>query len=218
MEKILEYEQLVNKLAHKYSSFSNFEDLKQQGMIGLMKALENYKPTKDTKFSSYAYMWIKGEILEYIRCDQNIKISKELLSLSKEVSMTQEILRNRLNKEPTIKEIAFFLEKKEEDIVDAINSREIVLSCDYSLNEEDENKNINLYDVTPYYEKGYDASYLDLYTELDKLSTDDKKIITMRYFEDMTQSEVATTFGTNQVNISRKEEKILTKLNKSLTA
>ena len=218
MEKILEYEQLVNKIAHKYSSFSNFEDLRQQGMIGLINAIDKYKPNSETKFSSYAYFWIKGAILEYLRCDRNIKISKELLSLSKEVSVTQEVLRNRLNKEPTIKEIAFFLEKDEKDIEEAIISREMVLSCDYNLNSEDENKNVSLYDAIPYYEKEYEADYLDLHNEIAKLKEDEKKIILMRYFEDMTQSEVAKSLGTNQVNISRKEEKILCKLNKNLVA
>ena len=218
MEKILEYERLVNKIAYQYSNFSNFEDLKQQGMIGLIKALNNYKVNENTKFSSYAYIWIKGEILDYIRCDKNIKISKELLSLSKEITVASEILRNRLNKEPTIKEIAFFLEKSEKDIEEAIISREIVLSCDYNLNNEDENKNVSLYDVTPYYEKMYDADYLDLYNEIEKLPDDEKELIKCRYFNDMTQSELAKKLGTNQVSICRKEEKILTKLNKSLAA
>ena len=215
---ILEYENLVNKIAHKYSNFSNFEDLKQQGMIGLLKALDNYKPSNDTKFSSYAYIWIKGEILEYLRCDKNIKISKELLSLSKEITITSEILRNKLNKEPSIKEIAFFLEKDVKVIEEALIAREMVLSCDYNLNNNDENKDVNLYDVTPYYEKNYEADYLDLYSEISKLPNEEKEIIMMRYFNDMTQSELAKKMGTNQVNISRKEEKILTKLNKSLTA
>ena len=218
MEKILEYERLVNKIAYQYSNFSNFEDLKQQGMIGLIKALNNYKVNENTKFSSYAYIWIKGEILDYIRCDKNIKISKELLSLSKEITVASEILRNRLNKEPTIKEIAFFLEKSEKDIEEAIISREIVLSCDYNLNNEDENKNVSFYDVTPYYEKMYDADYLDLYNEIEKLPDDEKELIKCRYFNDMTQSELAKKLGTNQVSICRKEEKILTKLNKSLAA
>lgn len=216
MENILKYDKLVSKIASKYSKFSNFEDLRQVGFCGLLKALNNYKES-NTKFSTYAYMWIKGEILEYLRCDKNIKISKEMLSLSKEISIAEEILRNRLDKEPSIKEIAFFLEKDVNLIEDALLSREIVLSCDYNLNN-DENKDVSLYDCIPYYEKGYDPNYLDLYSEIDKLSEEDKNIIYMRYFKDMTQSEVSKQLGTNQVNISRKEEKILSKLNKSLVA
>ena len=215
MENIMKYEKLVNKIASMYSNFSNFEDLHQQGMIGLLKAVNNYKNDGNTKFSSYAYIWIKGEILEYLRLDKNIKISKELMSLSKEITICSETLRNKFNKEPTIEEIAFYLEKDIKDINEAILSREIVLSCDYSLND-DENKDINLYDTIPYYQMEFNEDYLDLHNEIDKLNEEEKNIITMRYFNDMTQSEVSEVLGTNQVNIHRKEEKILNKLNKSL--
>lgn len=218
MNNILEYEKLVNKIASKYSNYSNFEDLKQVGMIGLIKAIDKYEVNSNTKFSTYAYLWIKGEILEYLRCDKNIKFSKEILALSKEITIAQEILRNRLNKEPSIKELSFYLEKDEQLIEEALLSREIVLSCDYSINEDSESKNVNLYDCMPYYEKKYEADYLDLYNAIDLLSDEEKEIINMRYFEDMTQSEVSKKLGTHQVNISRKEEKILTKLNKSLVA
>ncbi len=217
MDNILKYEKLVSKIASNYSNYSNFEDLKQVGMIGLIKALKNYKKSNTTKFSTYAYIWIKGEILEYIRCDRNIKISKELLSLSKEITIASEILRNKFNREPSISEIAFFLEKDIYLIEEAILSREIVLSCDYTLND-DSNKDISLYDVVPYYEKNYNSDIIDLYNELDRLEDSDKKLIYMRYFLDMTQSEVSKKFGTNQVNISRREEKILNKLNKKLVA
>lgn len=217
MDNILKYEKLVSKIASNYSNYSNFEDLKQVGMIGLIKALKNYKKNNNTKFSTYAYIWIKGEILEYIRCDRNIKISKELLSLSKEITIASEILRNKFNREPSISEIAFFLEKDIYLIEEAILSREIVLSCDYTLND-DSNKDISLYDVVPYYEKNYNSDIIDLHNELDRLEDGDKKLIYMRYFLDMTQSEVSKEFGTNQVNISRREEKILNKLNKKLVA
>ena len=218
MNNIMEYEKLVNKIASKYSNYSNYEDLRQVGMIGLLKAVEKYEVNANTKFSTYAYLWIKGEIIEYLRCDKNIKFSKETISLCKEITLTQEILRNRLNKEPTIKEIAFFLEKDEKEIEEALLSKELVLSFDYSINNNDDSKNVELYDCVPYYEKGFEADYLDLYNALDNLSPEEKEIINMRYFEDMTQNEVSKVLGTHQVNISRKEEKILSKLNKSLVA
>ena len=218
MENILKYEKLVNKIASKYSNYSNYEDLRQVGMVGLIKAIDKYKDNNNTKFSTYAYLWIKGEILEYLRCDKNIKLSKEILGISKEITIGQEILRNRLNREPTIKEIAFFLEKDESLVEEALMSREIVLSFDYSINEQDDSKNVNLYDCVPYYEKRYEDEYLDLYNAIDNLDEEERKIINMRYFEDMTQSEVSKKLGTHQVSISRKEEKILSKLNKSLVA
>ena len=214
MENVIKYEKLVNKLASKYSNYTDFEDLRQAGLIGLMKALDKYTPSSNTKFSTYAYFWIKGEILEEIRKNRNIKLSKEVINLNKEINICKEILRNRFNKEPTNSEIAFYLEKDLKDIEDAIISNELILSCDYTV-AGCENE-VNLYDYIPYNEKMYDAEILDLYNAIDKLPIDEQNLIKMRYFLDMTQSEVSKVLGTNQVNISRKEEKILNKLNKSL--
>lgn len=218
MENILKYEKLVSKIASKYSYYSSFEDLKQVGMIGLLKALERYEVSSNTKFSTYAVFWIRGEILEYLRKDKNIKVSKEVISLSKEVDICSDMLRQKFGREPSISEIAFCLEKDEASIVDAIYSKEFVLSSDYAINQDEEGKDVNLYDTVPYYEVGYEAEYLDLHQALDGLSEDERKIIELRYFQDMTQSEVSREFGTNQVNISRNETKILQKLRKNMVA
>lgn len=218
MEHILKYEKLVSKIASKYSNYSSFEDLKQVGMIGLLKALEKYKEDNNTKFSTYAFLWIRGEILEYLRNDKNIKVSKELVSLSREVDICSDMLRQRLNREPSISEIAFCLGKDEQIIVDAIMSREFVLSSDYSINEDEDGKNVNLYDTVPYYENGYEADILDLHFAIEQLSEDERRIINLRYYEDMTQSEVSKELGTNQVNVSRSETKILQKLRKNIVA
>lgn len=218
MEHILKYEKLVSKIASKYSSYSSFEDLKQVGMIGLLKAVDNYKENNNTKFSTYAYMWIKGEILEYLRNDKNIKVSRELITLSREVDICTDMLRQKFNREPSISEIAFCLEKDEASIVDAIVSREFVLSSDYAINEDEEGKNVNLYDTVPYYEIGYEADILDLHFALDQLTEEERKIINLRYFEDKTQSEVSRELGTNQVNVSRSESKILQKLRENIAA
>ena len=213
MENILKYEKLVSSIASKYSNYSNYEDLLQVGMIGLIKALDKYEKT-ETKFSTYAYLWIKGEILEYLRCDRNIKISKDTYRLCKEITKCQELLRNKLGKEPSSKEIARFLECSVKDIDDALLSKEIILSIDYTMDDE----KVSLSNIIPYNEKRLEPEVMDLYNAIDKLNEEEKEIINMRYFEDMTQSEVSKKLGTNQVNISRKEEKILVKLNKSLVA
>lgn len=212
MENILKYEKLVSKIASKYSYYSNFEDLKQVGMIGLLKAVENYKSDSNTKFSTYAFIWIRGEILEYLRCDKNIKISKDILTLSKEVEIVRDRLREKLNREATISEIATILEKDEATIIDAINSKEFVLSSDYIINQDEDGKDVSLYDNIPYYEKGYDEDILMLHSALEELTDEERQIIDFRYFKDMTQSEVSKHLGTNQVNISRREDKILQKI------
>ncbi len=218
MENILKYEKLVSKIASKYSYYSSFEDLKQVGMIGLLKALEKYQVNSETKFSTYATFWIKGEILEYLRKDKNIKISKEVLALSKEVDICSEMLRQKLNREPTIQEISFCLEKDESSIVEAIYSKEFVLSSDYVVNQDEEGKDVCLYDTIPYYETGYDADILDLHLALENLEEEEREIIDLRYFQDMTQSEVSKKLGTHQVKVSREESKILQKLRQNIAA
>jgi RNA polymerase sigma-B factor len=218
MDHILEYEKLVSKIASKYSYYSSFEDLKQVGMIGLLKAVDKYKPNPNTKFSTYATFWIKGEILDYLSKDKNIKISKEMLSLRKEVEICTDILSQRLGRTPSISEIAFYLEKDEEDIIDSINSKDLVLSSDYYVNLDEDGKNVSLYDTVPYYESGYDENILTLKCALENLDEREQKLIELRYFQDMSQMEVSKEFGTNQVSISRQENKILQKLRQDIAA
>lgn len=218
MEFIMKYEKLVCKIASKYSCYSNFEDLKQVGMIGLLKAVDKYIPNPQTKFSTYATFWIRGEILEYLRNDKNIKPSKEILALSKKVEICRERLKDKFNREPSVSEIATILEENEKNVLDAIYAKEFVLSTDYIINQDEEGKDTSLYDTIPYYEMGYDEDILALHFELDKLSEEEKKIIDLRYYQDMTQSEVSKVLGTNQVNVSRCESKILQKLKKEMAA
>lgn len=218
MEFIMKYEKLVCKIASKYSCYSNFEDLKQVGMIGLLKAVDKYIPNPQTKFSTYATFWIRGEILEYLRNDKNIKPSKETLALSKKVEICRERLKDKFNREPSVSEIATILEEDEKNVLDAIYAKEFVLSTDYIINQDEEGKDTSLYDTIPYYEMGYDEDILALHFELDKLSEEEKKIIDLRYYQDMTQSEVSKVLGTNQVNVSRCESKILQKLKKEMAA
>lgn len=218
MEFIMKYEKLVCKIASKYSCYSNFEDLKQVGMIGLLKAVDKYIPNPQTKFSTYATFWIRGEILEYLRNDKNIKPSKEILALSKKVEICRERLKDKFNREPSVSEIATILEEDEKNVLDAIYAKEFVLSTDYIINQDEEGKDTSLYDTIPYYEMGYDEDILTLHFELDKLSEEEKKIIDLRYYKDMTQSEVSKVLGTNQVNVSRCESKILQKLKKEMAA
>ena len=105
-----EYEGRIVAYASKFRYYYDMDDLIQVGRIGLLNALDHYDPTQNTKFSSYAFLYIKGEILKYVRENKNIKISKELSSLVKPIERAREILRQRLQKEPTIDEVSHFLE------------------------------------------------------------------------------------------------------------
>lgn len=212
-----EYEGRIVAYASKFRYYYDMDDLIQVGRIGLLNALDHYDSSQNTKFSSYAFLYIKGEILKYVRENKNIKISKELSSLVKPIERAKEILRQRLQKEPTIDEVSHFLELDRSVIEEVMLSQEFVRSLDYALNEDDEGKEMNLYHTLSYEEVGYNADVLDLKQAVEDLGEEERRLISCRYFEDMTQSETSKVLGVNQVKVSREEAKILKKLRGVLT-
>lgn len=215
-EELLKYENLILSYASKFRYYYDIEDLKQVGMIGLKKAYDNYKDNSNTKFSSYAYLWIKGEILKYIREDRNIKANRNLLKIAKTVEDVSNTLRHKLLREPTLEEISLFSEIDISLIQEALVSKQFVLSFDYIVNSDDGDKDVNLYDAIPYQEKGYNEDILDLREALTRLPEEEQRLIRYRYFEDMTQSETSKMMGLSQVKVSREESKILQKLKKEV--
>lgn len=212
-DSILKYENLVLSYANKFRYYYDIEDLKQVGMVGLMKAIENYKTGSNTKFTTYAYLWIKGEILKYIREDKNIKINRDMIKLSKVIEDVKNTLRHKLLREPTLEEISLFSEIDISVIQEVEMSKEFVLSLDYIVNNDEDGKDLNLYDTVSYYENGYNSEILDLKNALNQLNPDEQQLIKYRYFDDMTQSEASKLMGVTQVKVSREEAKILKKLN-----
>lgn len=211
-----DYAKMIYSIARKYSFGSDFEDLCQVGQLGLIKAYENFNEDYGSKFSSYAYTYIKGEILKYIRENKVIKISKDLLSLNKSITNAKEILAQKMMRIPTNEELALFLEIPEEKITEASLATEYVKSLDYELN--DDGKELTMYDSIRYDEKGYDDSILDLREELQLLPEEERNLIIARYYEDKSQQETSKILGISQVQVSRNESKILTKLRTKLAS
>ena len=206
---------LVYSIAKQYSyNDEDLEDLYQVGNIGLCHALENYKENSLAKFSTYAHFYIKGEILKYIRENRPIKRNYDIDKLIRSISKVKDYLTQVNSKEPSIEEIANYLEVSVNDINNAINLSLSVKSMDYEL---DDDKDSNLYDYEAYIEKGYDEDILSLKEELEKLPIDERKIIELRYFKDKSQKETSYELGISQVQVSRKENKILQKIKNNIT-
>ena len=216
MNTILDYEKLVYKIIRRYSyNMNDIDDLYQVGMIALDKALKNYNKELNCQFSTYAYLYIKGEVLKYIRENKVIKVSKDTIKLNTLINKTKDYLEQKYSRSVSLNEIASFLEIPIEKISDTIISNEYVKSLEYTLNEE--GKDLNLYDTYGYEEKDLDENILDLRDELNKLDDFDRKLINLRYYRGLTQQETSEELGLSQVQISRKENKILTKLNSRLS-
>jgi len=213
--KLEDYERLVYSIINKYSFFGEIDDLYQVGMIGLLKACDNFNSNYDTKFSTYAHTYILGEVLKYIRDNKTVRTSRDLIKLNSKIEKAREILNQKLMREVSNYEIASFLEIDEKLVDEAILASNFVKSLDYELN--DEGRELNLYDSIRYEEKGYNSDIIDLRDSLDSLTSDERKLIKYRYFDDRTQSDVSNKLGMSQVQVSRSEAKILQKLRSKLT-
>lgn len=207
------FKNLVYSIAKKYSyNNEDLEDLYQVGNVGLFHALENYKESSLAKFSTYAHFYIKGEILKYIRENRIIKRNYETDKLLRSISKVKDYLTQVNSREPTIDEIALYLEVSVNDIINALNTND-VRSMDYDFTNCDK----NLYDYESYIEKGYNEDILQLKEEIEKLTPDERKLIEYRYYKDKSQEETSRELGISQVQVSRKESKILTKIRNNIT-
>ena len=183
-----------------FKNYPNKEDLFQVGCIGLISAYNNYNSDCNTKFSTYAYSYILGEMKKLVREDKGIKISRNISKLCSQIEKTNMFLTQKLMRTPTLQEIASFLEIDEILVAEALNSNNVLLDID-----EIQIDNNNLSDDN-----------LILREELSKLNEDEFSIIDKRYMQDLTQKEVANQLGISQVQVSRKEHKVLEKLKKQL--
>lgn len=206
---IEQYKDRIYKIISRIPYYDK-EDLFQVGCIGLIKAYRNYDPSKNVKFFSYAYKYILGEIKSYVRENRNIKISRDLYKLSGKIEEARNIISQKLMRNPTIDEIALFLEMDPSDIQQALINNYNTTSLDKVVTD-DEN-DACLYDVIPDIENMSKEDLLDLKESIDKLDDNSKKLIELRYVGNYTQSETANIMGMTQVQVSRKESKVLQKL------
>ncbi len=206
---IEQYKDRIYKIISRIPYYDK-EDLFQVGCIGLIKAYRNYDPSKNVKFFSYAYKYILGEIKSYVRENRNIKISRDLYKLSGKIEEARNIISQKLMRNPTIDEIALFLEMDPSDIQQALINNYNTTSLDKVVTD-DEN-DACLYDIIPDIENMSKEDLLDLKESIDKLDDNSKKLIELRYVGNYTQSETANIMGMTQVQVSRKESKVLQKL------
>ena len=207
VDVLLENESIVYSIINKYTYYFDKDDLYQVGMIGLMDAYDHYRNDKNTKFSSFAYFYVLGKVKEYIRNSNMMKVSKELIKLNTSIEKARDYLAQKLGHIPTDDDIALFLEIDIENIRQAKEATNLIMSLE-TENEEEQ----NLYSKVGYEEQMYREDILDLRKELDNLNEYDRNIIIKRYEEGLTQSELSKELGINQVKVSRKEKEILMRL------
>lgn len=208
---------IVDNMALVWSIVKRFQgrghepqDLFQIGSIGLMKAIDKFDIRFDVKFSTYAVPMISGEIKRFLRDDGMVKVSRTLKENGWKIKQASERLSHELGRDATINEISEEIQLPVEDIVLAMEANVEVESIYKSVYQSDGNE-IYMIDRLP--EKKDDneelLNHMLLEQLLESLNETDRELITLRYFKDKTQTEVAKKLGISQVQVSRMEKKIL---------
>ena len=176
------------------------EDLCQIGSIGLLKAIDKFDPSFEVCFSTYAVPMIAGEIRRFLRSEGMVKVSRPI----RELAWKAYAVRERLA------EIAGELDVTVEEIVEAMESGAEVESLQKTI-YQGENHDISLMDRIPEKENGQEKLLNRIFLEelLGRLPAKERQLIYMRYFQDMTQAQIAGKLGISQVQVSRMEKKIL---------
>ncbi len=193
----------------------HIDDLFQVGCIGLIKAIDNFDITQNVKFSTYAVPMIIGEIRRYLRDYNSIRVSRSLRDTAYKALQAKERLTKQNSKEPTIEEIAKELELPKEDVVFALDSIQDPISLFEPVYHDGGEATYVMDQVKD--EKSYDAAWLEnisLSEALKRLNDREKHILTLRFFEGKTQTEVADEIGISQAQVSRLEKSALQHMRK----
>ena len=195
----------------------NPDDLFQVGCIGLIKAINNFDPTKQVKFSTYGVPMIAGEVRRYLRDNSVIRVSRSLRDVAYRVLQCKEQLIPELGRDPTLEEISTRLEMTVQEVSEALDA-----VC----------APISLYD--PVYAEGGDPltvmdqvcdsrntedgwmEHIALRNAFKALSGREKQILSMRFYDGKTQMEVAGSLGISQAQVSRLEKGAISDLRKGI--
>ena len=209
---------LVTSISKKFINRGyEYEDIYQIGCMGLVKAINNFDDKYNVKFSTYAVPMIIGEIKRFLRDDGIIKVSRNVKSLAKKLHFDKEALTKKLNRDPSIEELAEFSGIDKEEILFALESSASMQYL-YEVIHQDDGAPVLLIDKLS--ENAAEDKNLTekiaLKEALNNLDVKSRQIIVLRYFKDKTQIQVAKMLGISQVQVSRIEKKVLLEMRKQL--
>lgn len=209
---------LVLSIIKKFSGKKDADDLFQVGCLGLIKAIDNFKTELDVKFSTYAVPMIIGEIRRYLRDNTAVRISRSIRDLAYRALQVKEQLLWERHTEPTSQDIAQRLESSKEQVDRAMEAIVDPVSI-YEPVYNDGGESLYVIDRlsdTSCADEGW-LENIALKDAMSHLNQRERDIISMRYFGDLTQTEIAERIGISQAQISRIEKAALKKMKKYMT-
>lgn len=203
---------LVHLCANRFRNRGiEYEELYSAGCIGLLKAVQAFDCSRGVKFSTYAVPVILGEIKHLFRSSSTIKISRSIKEQAMKIQHAQEKFQKLNGREATISELSKITEISEEDVVQALCVTQPPISL--TVNYDDEDSQLDVPVEAPDIELGDILALRQVMADLDKK---DRLLLELRYFQNMTQTKTAKRLGMTQVQVSRREKKLLSQMRNSL--
>lgn len=200
---------LVHLCANRFRNRGiEYDDLFSAGSIGLIKAADGFDTERGVKFSTYAVPVIMGEIKRLFRDGGAVKVSRSVRELSLRLMHMKDDFRLKNGRDPTISELCEISGEDTDDVIEALNVSMPPFSLSNSRDDE-EGGQIDIAVEAPDSEM---TDILSLRQALSILDENDRQLLYLRYFKDMTQSDVAKRLDMTQVQVSRREKKLLMKL------
>ncbi|MCR5636289.1 MAG: sigma-70 family RNA polymerase sigma factor [Clostridiales bacterium] len=193
-----------------------YDDLFQAGCLGLTKAANKFDTERGVKFSTYAVPVILGEIKKLFRDGGTVKVGRTIKELSMKISRAANDFSAKEGRSPTIEELSKLLSVDKEKITEAIKASQTPLSLTIFESDSDDSADSQM-DIPT---EGYEDKLTDIIALrqiIKELNENDKKIIQLRFFKNLTQCSTAQVLNMTQVQISRREKKILALLRAKMT-
>ena len=200
---------LVHSCANRFRGRGiEYDDLYSAGCMGLVKAYDAFDESRGVQFSTYAVPVILGEIKKLFRDGGAVKVSRSVKELSLRINAAREQLQKQNGTQPAIGELASYLGVSPEQVAEAVSAALPVLS----LTPVQEDDGPSQFDIPVSSEEEQIAETLALRSALKQLDEKDRLLIRYRFYDGKTQSETAKRLGTTQVQISRRERRLLAQL------
>lgn len=194
----------------------DIDDLFQIGVIGLIKAINNFDLTKEVRFSTYCVPMISGELRRYLRDSSHVKVSRSLRDLAYKAIQSKERLTYQLQREPDIDEIAEDIGEKRADVVIALESISDPISLYEPVYSDSEDNLFIMDQISDMNDVESKMDELTIRDAIRDLGERERNILYLRFFRGKTQVEVANEIGISQAQVSRLEKNAISRIKNSI--
>ena len=194
------------------------DDLFQVGCIGLIKAISNFDPDKQVRFSTYGVPMIAGEVRRYLRDNSAIRVSRSIRDVAYRILQCKEALLVKLGREPTLDEIARELQLPPEEISQALDAVCAPVSLYDPVYSDGDDPLTVMDQVQDNRNTEYNwMEHITLRNAFSALNDREKQILSLRFYDGKTQMEVASMLGISQAQVSRLEKGAIAAMRKSVS-